>query len=104
MSKYHDINQAVSATKQALESLRSIQAGTMPVQIDEDLLTAEQAVRRALNKIQKEPLFMALTWYHKHRGHVIALVKDCKHVTEPTGQDLYDPALWRDAHWNWFLE
>lgn len=43
-------------------------------------------------------------WYKDHKAYVDRLLKSTHNLYPPTGSDLYEPALWKAAHWAWFLE
>jgi hypothetical protein len=56
-----------------------------------------------MNKEQKEK---ATEWFRAHESHVMKLIlsDDADRMSyPPTKEDISQPAVWKPAHWNWFL-
>jgi hypothetical protein len=52
----------------------------------------------------------AARWYLDHKKHVDRLIAAETNAYEPSdatyhmGGDAHDPALWKPAHWRWFIQ
>lgn len=57
------------------------------------------------NQLGAKQILRAAQWYQDHKTHVDELVKTVSIAYPPTdNEDKANPALWKAAHWKWFLE
>ena len=43
-------------------------------------------------------------WLKAHHSHVLKVVAGQTVAIQPEGEDLANPALWKDIHWRWFFD
>ncbi len=43
-------------------------------------------------------------WLKAHHSNVLNLLSGCQTAVQPSGEDLHNPALWKDIHWRWFFD
>lgn len=56
----------------------------------------------ALPTAQRASVCMrAVEFFNKHKLHVKALMKGAGSY-DPQGVDLFQPEIWKGAHWKWF--
>lgn len=46
----------------------------------------------------------ATEWYLTHQKHVNTIREETWNCYPPSQEDMNDPALWKPAHWNWFID
>lgn len=58
-----------------------------------------------LNKEEKEFCSKsAIDWYQKHKHHVDQLTRKYNDAGyAPSGSDMFNPELFKPAHWKWFF-
>ena len=63
--------------------------------------TYNQLTRSELNDFNK---VMADYFKTNNYQNKMSRVENCFNKVAPSGGDLFDPHLWKDAHWRWYFE